>query len=77
MAAGVHATEEGDARSLIPDWDRQATTKNRMHITILGVELLDVHGLSCVAEVRTRKIVIDPRLASGYKRHGLLPTRSR
>jgi len=44
-----------------------------MHIEILGTESLGVRGLSCVVEVGGRKIVIDPGLALGYRRHGLLP----
>ena len=44
-----------------------------MHIEILGTESLGVRGLSCVVDVRDRKIVIDPGLALGYQRHGLLP----
>jgi len=44
-----------------------------MRIAILGAESLGVRGLSCVVEVRDRKIVIDPGLALGYQRHGLLP----
>jgi predicted metallo-beta-lactamase superfamily hydrolase len=44
-----------------------------MHIEILGMESLGVRGLSCVVEIENRKIVIDPGLALGYRRHGLLP----
>jgi len=44
-----------------------------MQIEILGAESLGVRGLSCVVEVNDRKIVIDPGLALGYQRHGLLP----
>ena len=44
-----------------------------MQIEILGAESLGVRGLSCVVEVEDRKIVIDPGLALGYRRHGLLP----
>jgi len=44
-----------------------------MKIRILGSESLGVRGLSCVVETRHRKIVIDPGVALGYKRHGLLP----
>jgi predicted metallo-beta-lactamase superfamily hydrolase len=44
-----------------------------MHIEILGAESLGVRGLSCVMEVEDRKIVIDPGLALGYQRYGLLP----
>jgi predicted metallo-beta-lactamase superfamily hydrolase len=44
-----------------------------MYIRILGAESLGVRGLSCVVELDDRKIVIDPGLALGYRRHGLLP----
>jgi predicted metallo-beta-lactamase superfamily hydrolase len=46
---------------------------NDMHISILGAESLGVRGLSCVVRVEERKIVIDPGLALGYNRYGLLP----
>jgi predicted metallo-beta-lactamase superfamily hydrolase len=32
-----------------------------------------VRGLSCAVEAENRKIVIDPGVALGYRRHGLLP----
>jgi predicted metallo-beta-lactamase superfamily hydrolase len=44
-----------------------------MNIEILGTESLGVRGLSCVVEVKDRRIVIDPGLALGYQRNGLLP----
>jgi predicted metallo-beta-lactamase superfamily hydrolase len=44
-----------------------------MRIEILGTESLGVRGLSCVVEAKDRKIVIDPGVALGYNRHGLLP----
>ncbi len=44
-----------------------------MRIELLGTESLGVRGLSCVVEVDDRKIVIDPGVALGYRRHGLLP----
>jgi predicted metallo-beta-lactamase superfamily hydrolase len=44
-----------------------------MRIEILGTESLGVRGLSCIVEVRGRKILIDPGVALGYTRHGLLP----
>jgi len=44
-----------------------------MRLDILGTESLGVRGLSCVVKVEDRKIVIDPGLALGYQRHGLLP----
>jgi len=46
---------------------------NKTHIEILGTESLGVRGLSCVVDVKGRRIVIDPGLALGYNRHGLLP----
>jgi predicted metallo-beta-lactamase superfamily hydrolase len=47
--------------------------ENEINIKILGTESLGVRGLSCVVEVKNRKIVIDPGLALGYHRYGLLP----
>ena len=44
-----------------------------MRIEILGAESLGVRGMSCVVEAAGRTIVIDPGLALGYHRHGLLP----
>lgn len=44
-----------------------------MRIEILGTESLGVRGLSCIVEVQDRKILIDPGVALGYTRHGLLP----
>jgi predicted metallo-beta-lactamase superfamily hydrolase len=44
-----------------------------MRIEILGAESLGVRGLSCIVEVEDRRIVIDPGLALGYRRYGLLP----
>ncbi|MBN1247548.1 MAG: MBL fold metallo-hydrolase [Anaerolineae bacterium] len=44
-----------------------------MRIGILGAESLGVRGLSCVVETADRLIVIDPGLALGYQRYGLLP----
>jgi predicted metallo-beta-lactamase superfamily hydrolase len=44
-----------------------------MFINILGTESLGVRGLCCVVETDDRKIVIDPGLALGYQRNGLLP----
>jgi predicted metallo-beta-lactamase superfamily hydrolase len=42
-------------------------------IEIIGAESLGVRGLCCVVETKDRKIVIDPGVALGYRRHGLLP----
>ncbi len=44
-----------------------------MQIEILGAESLGVRGLSCAIEAAGHRIVIDPGLALGYHRHGLLP----
>jgi len=44
-----------------------------MRIEILGAESLGVRGLCCLVETKGRKIVIDPGVALGYRRHGLLP----
>lgn len=44
-----------------------------MKIRILGTESLGVRGLSCVIEVGNRKISIDPGIALGWSRYGLLP----
>jgi len=44
-----------------------------MLVEILGTESLGVRGLSCVVEAGDRKIVIDPGVALGYQRRGLLP----
>jgi hypothetical protein len=44
-----------------------------MRIEILGAESLGVRGLCCVVETKERKVVIDPGVALGYRRHGLLP----
>jgi predicted metallo-beta-lactamase superfamily hydrolase len=42
-------------------------------IKVLGTESLGVRGLCCAVEAGDRKIVIDPGVALGYRRHGLLP----
>lgn len=44
-----------------------------MKIKILGSESLGVRGLSCVVQTHNCKIIIDPGVALGYQRHGLLP----
>lgn len=44
-----------------------------MEIEILGAESLGVRGLSCVVTVDDHRLVIDPGLALGYQRQGLLP----
>jgi predicted metallo-beta-lactamase superfamily hydrolase len=43
------------------------------NLTILGTESLGVRGLCCSVETAGRRIVIDPGIALGYRRKGLLP----
>jgi len=42
-------------------------------VEIIGAESLGVRSLCCIAQAGTRRIVIDPGVALGYLRHGLLP----
>ena len=42
-------------------------------IKIISSESLGVRGLCTVVETKDRKIIIDPGIALGYHRHGLLP----
>jgi hypothetical protein len=44
-----------------------------MEIEIIGAESLGVRSLCCAVEAQGRRIVIDPGLALGYERNGLLP----
>ena len=44
-----------------------------MQIEILGAESLGVRGLCCFVKTADRRILIDPGVALGYKRQGLLP----
>lgn len=44
-----------------------------MRIEIIGAESSGVRGLCCFVETENRKILIDPGIALGYKRHNLLP----
>ena len=44
-----------------------------MKIEIVAVESLGVRGLCCFVRTKKRKILIDPGIALGYSRHGLLP----
>ncbi|MBN1299514.1 MAG: MBL fold metallo-hydrolase [Actinobacteria bacterium] len=44
-----------------------------MKIEILGTESMGVRGMSCFVQTRNRKILIDPGIALGFKRYGLLP----
>jgi len=46
---------------------------NKFNLRILGTESLGVRGLSCVVELKERKIFIDPGISLGYHRYGLLP----
>jgi len=44
-----------------------------VQIEVIGAESLGVRGLCCVVKTRDRKIVIDPGVALGFRRHGLMP----
>lgn len=44
-----------------------------MEIDILGAESLGVRGLCCFITTRSRRILIDPGIALGFKRYRLLP----
>ncbi len=44
-----------------------------MGLEIIGAESMGVRGLCCLITLRNRRIVIDPGVALGYRRHGLLP----
>lgn len=44
-----------------------------MNIEIFGTESLGVRGLSCRVETKEHNILIDPGIALGYNRYGLLP----
>jgi hypothetical protein len=44
-----------------------------MSLDIIAAESLGVRGLCCVVTLPGRRIVIDPGVALGYLRHGLLP----
>lgn len=44
-----------------------------MQIEIIGAESLGVRGLCCVVRTKNRKVIIDPGVALGFKRHGLMP----
>ena len=44
-----------------------------MQIEILGTESLGVRSLCCTVMTKERKVVIDPGVALGFRRHGLLP----
>jgi len=44
-----------------------------VRVGIIGAESLGVRGLCCAVDTKGRKIVIDPGVVLGYRRHGLLP----
>jgi len=44
-----------------------------MNIEIIATESLGVRGLCCFIKAGERKILVDPGIALGYTRHGLLP----
>lgn len=44
-----------------------------MNVEILGAESLGVRGLCCLVSFENRRVVIDPGVALGYIRHGLMP----
>ncbi len=44
-----------------------------MEIEIIGTESLGVRGLCCFVRTENRRILIDPGIALGYNRYGLLP----
>lgn len=44
-----------------------------MDIEIIGTESLGVRGLCCFVRTKDRRILIDPGIALGYTRYGLLP----
>ena len=44
-----------------------------MNIKIFGAESLGVRGLSCSVELKDGKVFIDPGIALGWSRHGLMP----
>ena len=52
---------------------RIITSGEKVKIEIIGAESLGVRGLSCAVQLGDRKIVIDPGVALGYHRYGLLP----
>ena len=44
-----------------------------MNIRILNAESLGARGLACSIQLKQQKILIDPGVALGWSRHGLLP----
>ncbi len=47
--------------------------EKNMNIEIIGTESFGVRGMCCFVETKSRKILIDPGIALGYMRYGLLP----
>jgi len=46
---------------------------DNMNIEIIGTESLGVRGLCCFIRTEKQRILIDPGIALGYNRYGLLP----
>ena len=44
-----------------------------MSIKIIGTESMGVRGMCCLITTGDRQVLIDPGIALGYQRHGLLP----
>lgn len=44
-----------------------------MILKIIGTESLGVRGMCCLVQTGEQRIIIDPGVALGYMRHGLLP----
>ena len=44
-----------------------------MQIEILGTESLGVRGLCTIVRTKGRNVIIDPGVALGFRRHGLMP----
>lgn len=44
-----------------------------MELAVLGTESLGVRGLCCLVRAGGRCILVDPGVAPGYTRNGLLP----
>jgi predicted metallo-beta-lactamase superfamily hydrolase len=44
-----------------------------VQVEIIGAESLGVRSLCCVVKTKDRKVVIDPGVALGFRRHGLMP----
>ena len=55
-----------------PTGQLRKTTMNT-DIEMIGTESLGVRGMCCLVTAGKRRILIDPGIALGYRRHGLLP----